>query len=74
MSSSTDMRDLGSDFRVAFRGARRVVWIAAGVAVVIWLLSGTSCIEANQVGFVRRFGKVVRKDIQPGLTLFTRML
>ena len=69
MSSSTDMRDLGSDFRVAFRGARRVVWIAAGAAVVIWLLSGTSCIEANQVGFVRRFGKVVRKDIQPGLTL-----
>jgi len=69
MSSSADMRELGNDFRLAFRGARRVVWIAAGAAVVIWLLSGTSCIEADQVGFVRRFGKVVRKDIQPGLTL-----
>jgi len=68
MSNSTRIQDLGKDFGVALRGARRVLWSALGVALAAWLLSGMSCIEANQVGFVRRFGKVVRRDIEPGFT------
>jgi len=69
MSNSQGIGELARDFGVAFRGAKRVAWWAAAAAFVVWLLSGVSSIEANQVGFVRRFGKVVRKDIEPGLTL-----
>ena len=68
MSKSTEISDLGKDFRVAFRGARRVIWPALGVALAAWLLSGMSCVKANQVGFVRRFGRVVRMNIEPGFT------
>ena len=68
MSNSQKIGELGKDFGVAFRGAKRVAWWAAAAVFVGWLLSGLSAIDANQVGFVRRFGKVVRKDIEPGLT------
>ncbi len=68
MSNSQRIGELARDFGVTFRGAARVAWWAAAAVFVAWLLSGVSSIEANQVGFVRRFGKVVRKDIEPGLT------
>ncbi|MFW6159003.1 MAG: FtsH protease activity modulator HflK [Planctomycetota bacterium] len=66
MNGSTRLRDLGKDIRLALRGARRVIWGAVAVLLAGWLLSGASCIEAEQVGFVRRFGAVVRRDIEPG--------
>ena len=69
MSNSQEIGELARDFDVAFRGAKRVAWWAVAAALIAWFLSGLSSIEANQVGFVRRFGKVVRKDIEPGLTL-----
>ncbi|MFO7898819.1 MAG: protease modulator HflK [Planctomycetota bacterium] len=68
MTGSTRLRDLAGDIRLALRGARRVLWGAVIVLVGGWLLSGVSCIEANEVGFVRRFGAVVRRDIPPGFT------
>jgi len=68
MSDSNRIQDLGQDVRVALRGTSRLLWWAAPCLFTVWLFSGTSCIEANQAGFVRRFGAVVRKDIEPGLT------
>lgn len=68
MTGSRKLGELALDFRIALRGVRRVAWWAAAAAVVVWLLSGFSSIDADSVGFVRRFGHVVRKDIEPGLT------
>ncbi|MFH1731799.1 MAG: protease modulator HflK [Planctomycetota bacterium] len=68
MSNSQRIGELAKDLRIALGGVKRVAWWAAAAALVAWLLSGVSSIEANQVGFVRRFGNVVRKDIEPGLT------
>ena len=68
MTSSQDIGRLGTDFRIALHGAGRIVGWAVAAAAVVWLLSGISSIKADQVGFATRFGKVVRKDIQPGLT------
>jgi membrane protease subunit HflK len=75
MGGSQAIGELRRDARRALRGARHVVWGAVGVLFLGWLFSGTSCVEANQIGFVRRFGRVVRhgdgrpKVVEPGLTI-----
>jgi membrane protease subunit HflK len=67
-NQSDRFRDLGQDARFALRGVGCVLWGALGVLVLGWLLSGASRIDAKEVGFIRRFGAVVRRDIESGFT------
>ncbi len=46
---------------------RGVVLGLAGLAVLAWLLSGATVIEADEIGLVRRFGQVQADDLEPGL-------
>jgi membrane protease subunit HflK len=48
--------------------SRRAVWISAIVLpLAIYLASGTSIIQPDEVGIVRRFGAVLRENWEPGL-------
>jgi membrane protease subunit HflK len=69
VSDSDNVSDLRGDARFALRGAGWVLWSALGVLLVVWLFSGASRIDAKEVGFVRRFGRVLRRDVESGFTL-----
>ncbi len=46
---------------------RKVVGGIASVLVLLYLLSGVTQINADEVGVVRRFGRVLDGDLEPGL-------
>ena len=41
-------------------------WIGLGL-VFLYLLSGIYSISSNEIGVLQRFGKVVDKDVRPGI-------
>ncbi len=50
-----------------FLRARRVVRLAVFAAVALYLLSGIYVVQSDERGVVRRFGRVVRASVAPGI-------
>jgi Cu+-exporting ATPase len=48
---------------------RKVLAAVAVLLALAWLLSGFTQINADEVGVVRRFGRALPDDLEPGLTL-----
>jgi Cu+-exporting ATPase len=51
---------LGHHYRAVLAGA-------AALALIVWLASGLSAIQADEVGLVRRFGRALPDELSPGL-------
>ncbi|MFM7151344.1 MAG: HAD-IC family P-type ATPase, partial [Gemmataceae bacterium] len=46
---------------------REAAWGGMALALLVWLLSGINTIQLDEVGVVRRFGKIAGEDLTPGL-------
>jgi membrane protease subunit HflK len=44
--------------KAKWRPSRKLVWIAIGLAVILWLLSGIYTVESNERAVITRFGKL----------------
>ncbi len=55
--------------RARFRAAapRLLPRAAAAVLLAAWLLSGLTVVPADSIGYERVFGRIVRRDLRPGL-------
>ncbi len=56
-----------SDISAGFSRARRVVRLAVLAAVALYALSGIYVVQSDERGVVRRFGKVIRASVAPGI-------
>ena len=60
-------RQVFEDFRISLRYLIPFSKIGIGALIVFWLLSGIYVVHSDEEGVVRRFGKVVRQNIPPGI-------
>ena len=51
------------------RTVAKVVYTVILVALLLWLLSGITSVQAGNVGVVTQFGKVTGRELQPGLNV-----
>ena len=51
------------------RLTRRLGWVALLIGVMAYLCSGIYVVQPEERGLVRRFGKIVERNVQPGIHL-----
>jgi uncharacterized membrane protein YraQ (UPF0718 family)/regulator of protease activity HflC (stomatin/prohibitin superfamily) len=74
---AANLRGFGRWLVAAVPAARRARWRAAApgllpraataVLLVAWLLSGLTVVPIDSIGYERVFGRIVRRDLRPGL-------
>jgi uncharacterized membrane protein YraQ (UPF0718 family)/regulator of protease activity HflC (stomatin/prohibitin superfamily) len=74
---ASNLRGFGRWLAGAVPAARRASWraaaprllprAAAAVLLAAWLLSGLTVVPTDSVGYKRVFGRIVRRDLRPGL-------
>jgi len=55
------------DFRLTFRHARAVAWVFLGAFLVVYALSGLYSVRPEELGIVKRFGRVETDAVPPGI-------
>src|SRR5262249_41819218 len=60
--------DVDEALHTASHHWRKLLAGATVLLLLIWLLSGLTQINADELGIVRRFGRALPEDLEPGLT------
>ena len=55
------------DLKTSFKHLRFLYKLCLIGAVLVWILSGLYIVQSSEQGVVRRFGKVVRDGVSPGM-------
>ena len=59
--------DVDEALHTASHHWRKIVAAVALVALIVWFFSGLTQINADELGIVRRFGRALPDDLEPGL-------
>jgi len=55
------------DLKIGIKHLKGLWWLCPIIAVLIWLLSGFYIVQSHEQGVVRRFGRLVRGTMSPGI-------